>query len=76
METVVVRTVHTMGSVVRAARVEVGMTQVELARRAGVGRTWLSQFEDGQKTSAPMDMVFRLLAVLGLPVDIRAVDVR
>lgn len=76
METVVVHTVYTLGSAVRAARHEAGLTQAELALQAGVGRTWLSQFEDGQKTSAPMDMVFRLLAVLQLPVDVRAVDVR
>ena len=73
METVVVRTPHTIGSAVRQARLAAGLTQTELARQAKVGRTWLSQFEDGQKTSAPMDMVFRLLAVLELGVDIRAV---
>jgi transcriptional regulator with XRE-family HTH domain len=73
METALVRTPHAVGPAIRDARLAVGVTQTELARRAHVGRTWLSQFEDGQKTSAPMDMVFRLLAELNLPLEIRAV---
>ncbi|MDR1806770.1 MAG: helix-turn-helix domain-containing protein [Propionibacteriaceae bacterium] len=74
METpAVVRTPHALGPAVRDARRAAGLTQTELARRARVGRTWLSQFEDGQKTSAPLDMVFRLLAELELPLEIQAV---
>lgn len=69
----VVRTPHFVGAAVRSARQGAGLTQADLARQAKVGRTWLSQFEDGQKVSARMDMVFRLLAALDLPLDIRAV---
>jgi transcriptional regulator with XRE-family HTH domain len=62
-----------LGPLCRDARLARNVTQVELARRARVGRTWLSQFEDGQKTSAPLDMVFRVLAELEVAVEIRAV---
>jgi len=57
-----------LGQAVRAARVGQGLTQAELARDAGVGRQWLVEFEAGDKVSAPLDMVLRLLRELGLAV--------
>jgi len=54
--------------VVRQARTEQGLSQAELARDAGVGRQWLVGLEAGDKTSAPLDMVMRVLRELGLAV--------
>jgi len=64
-----------LGGVVRDARARCGLTQAELARDAGVGRQWLVAFEAGDKESAPLDMVFRLLRTLGLSVVIDAAPV-
>lgn len=57
-----------LGPALRAARVEEGMTQAALARIAGVGRQWLNSFESGEKQSAPLDMVMRVIAALDSPV--------
>jgi len=57
-----------LGHAVRAARLDQGLTQAELARDAGVGRQWLVEFEAGDKVTAPLDMVLRLLRELGLAV--------
>jgi len=72
METIIVRTPHDLGPAVKDARLAAGRTQTEVALSALVGRTWLSQFEDGLKVSAPLDMVFRVLAELGIEVTIKA----
>ncbi|MDR1237488.1 MAG: helix-turn-helix domain-containing protein [Propionibacteriaceae bacterium] len=76
METIVVRTPHAGGPALKEARVAIGMTQTELAERAQVGRTWLSQFEEGLKLSAPLDMVFRVIAELAVTIEIQAVRLR
>ncbi len=44
------------------------MTQQDLASVADVGRQWLNAFEAGQKGSAPLDMVLRVIAALGVSV--------
>ena len=68
METVSVRNAAELGGVVRAARLEAGLSQVDLAAEARVGRQWLVEFEAGDKLSAPFDMVMRLLQALELEV--------
>jgi transcriptional regulator with XRE-family HTH domain len=57
-----------LGVAVRQARIDQGLSQVELAHDAQVGRQWLVGLEAGDKTSAPLDMVFRVLRALGLAV--------
>lgn len=57
-----------LGVAVRNARIEQGLSQVELAQEAGVGRQWLVGFEAGDKASAPFDMVMRVLRALNLEV--------
>lgn len=58
---------------VRAAvlgrRHELGLSQAELARRVGVSRKWLSEFERG-KASAELGLVLRVLDGLGLTLTI------
>lgn len=68
METVSVRNAAELGGVVRAARLEAGLSQVDLAAEARVGRQWLVEFEAGDKLSAPFDMVMRVLQALDLEV--------
>lgn len=57
-----------LGPALRAARTAEGMTQSALAQIAGVGRQWLNSFEMGEKPSAPLDMVLRVIAALDTPV--------
>ncbi|MDR1513515.1 MAG: helix-turn-helix transcriptional regulator [Propionibacteriaceae bacterium] len=57
---------HDLAQAVRLARQEQGLTQAELARDARVGRQWLVEFEAGDKPSAPVDMVLRVLKELRL----------
>lgn len=76
METVTVRDAVELGAAVRAARLRAGLSQVELAAEAQVGRQWLVEFEAGDKLSAPFDMVLRVLRVLELEVLIDPTVVR
>jgi transcriptional regulator with XRE-family HTH domain len=48
----------------RAARERVGMTQVELARRAGTSQATISAYESGRKLPA-VDTFARLLSATG-----------
>jgi len=50
---------------VRGRRIDLGMSQDDLAVRAGVSRRWLSSFEAG-KGSVELGMVLRVLAALDL----------
>lgn len=45
-----------------------GLSQAELASEAGVGRQWPVGLEAGDKASAPLDMVLRVLCALELDV--------
>lgn len=47
------------GLVLREARDQAGLSQAELARRAGVGRTSITNLEQGHQ-SVTLDLLFRL----------------
>jgi HTH-type transcriptional regulator/antitoxin HipB len=49
----------------RGRRLDLGLSQAELAARAHVSRQWISQFEAG-KPAAELGLVIRLLDALGL----------
>ncbi|MFD3703928.1 helix-turn-helix domain-containing protein [Nocardia sp. NPDC058658] len=68
MATVAVSRAEDLGPALREARIVEDMTQQALASIAGVGRQWLNAFEAGQKPSAPLDMVMRVIAALGVSV--------
>ena len=55
-----------IGSTLRSARQARGLTQDELARLAGVGRSSLSQLENGSIGEIGIRKVLRVCAVLGL----------
>lgn len=57
-----------LGDLVREARLAQGLSQTELAADAAVGRQWLVGLEAGDKASAPLDMVLRVLRALALDV--------
>ncbi|MCL2468597.1 MAG: helix-turn-helix domain-containing protein [Micrococcales bacterium] len=68
MTTPRVTSTASLGAAVRQARRDQGLSQAELARDAQVGRQWLVGLESGDKVSAPLDMVLRVLRELGLAV--------
>ena len=45
------RTSRDLGAAIRGARQDRGLSQAELAARAGVGRPWLSEVEGGKRTA-------------------------
>ena len=54
-----------IGRILRERRVELGFSQGEAARRAGVSRPWLSAVENG-KTSPQINELLRIAHALGL----------
>lgn len=68
MTTVGVSGARALGPALRQARIREEISQSALADLAAVGRQWLNAFELGDKPSAPMDMVLRVAAALGVTV--------
>ncbi|WP_328333826.1 helix-turn-helix domain-containing protein [Kribbella sp. NBC_00382] len=60
-----VHTVRDLGAAVREARSHQGLTQAELARRAGVSRDWLVRLEQGHPR-LEVQLVLDVLAAAGL----------
>jgi transcriptional regulator with XRE-family HTH domain len=63
-----IRTMHDLASVARGRRIELGLTQGELASRSGVSRDWVNSFERGKRT-VEISLVFRLFEALGIGVE-------
>lgn len=59
-----------IGAALRSARQARGLTQGELARLAGIGRTSLSQLENGTIGEIGVRKILRVCAVLGLALQI------
>lgn len=64
-----VRSIADAAAAVRGRRLDLGLSQDQLARRAGVSRKWIYEFEAGKPTAA-LGHVMRVLETLGLHVDI------
>lgn len=62
------RTAADVAAVVRATRTRRQMSQVQLARAAGVSRRWLIDLEAG-KPGATLDRVLTVLVTLGVPLE-------
>ncbi|MBF4618404.1 helix-turn-helix domain-containing protein [Clavibacter sp. VKM Ac-2873] len=60
-----------LGNVARQQRQDLGLSQEELARRAGVTRQWLTRFETA-KGDAALSKVMRVLRELDLRLEITA----
>lgn len=63
---------QTLGWIVRDHRLELEISQDELATRAGVGRQWLSGLEAGSHQNPSLTRVLRVLQELN--VNVRAHD--
>jgi HTH-type transcriptional regulator/antitoxin HipB len=61
----IIRTSRELGAAIRRARKERGLSQADLAKRAGVGRPWLSKLETGKRT-AEIGRALTVVSVLGL----------
>lgn len=62
-----IQTTRAFGSAVRRARKDQGLSQTELAARAGVGRPWLSELETGKRT-AELGRALAVVSALDLAV--------
>ena len=60
-----VRSARTLGTLLREQRRRRGLTQAQLARRAGVSRQWLNGVERGRE-GAELGLVLRTLASAGI----------
>ncbi|HXT37136.1 MAG TPA: helix-turn-helix domain-containing protein [Chloroflexota bacterium] len=58
-----------MAVAVRGRRTDLKLSQAELARRAGVSRKWISEFEAGKPTTE-LGLAIHVLEELGLVLDL------
>lgn len=65
-----------LGATIRDVRKAVGLTQSELADRAGVSRRWLLMLENGNAPGAELSKVLTTLAALDLRLTVDAVPPR
>jgi HTH-type transcriptional regulator/antitoxin HipB len=66
----IVQTADELTQIVRARRIELGLTQEDLAGVIGMHRAFVSQFERG-KLSVRFEYVLRLVQALGLDIELR-----
>ncbi len=64
-----VRSIRDLAAAVRGRRKDLGLTQAELAERAGVSRKWIYEFEAGKPT-AEFGLLLRVLDELGLALEL------
>lgn len=62
-----------LGGILRDARSARGLTQAEVAERAGVARSWLARVEAGHRGAA-LEPLLRLLSVLDLSLSLKSND--
>jgi HTH-type transcriptional regulator/antitoxin HipB len=63
-----IRTMNDLSNAASGRRIELGLSQAELAARAGVSRDWVNSFERGKRT-VELALVFRLFDALGMGVE-------
>jgi transcriptional regulator with XRE-family HTH domain len=66
-------TPESLGTAIRHYRLEGGLTQDELARRAGLNRTYLSALERGKETEQ-LRRILRVLRQLGVRITLEKAD--
>ncbi|MGA2012957.1 MAG: helix-turn-helix domain-containing protein [Solirubrobacteraceae bacterium] len=60
-----ITSIHDVAAAVRGRRLNLGLSQADVARLAGVSRQWVSEFESGKPT-AELRLVIRLFDALRL----------
>ena len=60
-----ITSIRDLAATVRGRRLELGLSQADIARLAGVSRQWVNEFESGKPT-AELRLVIRLLDALRL----------
>lgn len=65
-----IRSVDDLGARMRDQRLQLGLSQAELARRIGASRYWIMQLEHGN-AGAEVGLVLKALAALNLDLDVR-----
>lgn len=60
-----IRSTNDMSATVRGRRLDMRLSQSDLAERSGISRKWISEFESG-KSTAEFALVLRVLEALGL----------
>jgi HTH-type transcriptional regulator / antitoxin HipB len=63
------RSIRDFAAAVRGRRRDMGMSQAELAARAGVSRKWIYEFEAG-KPNAELGLILRVFDALGLVLEL------
>lgn len=64
-----IRSIRDLAGVVRGRRSDLGISQADLAERAGVSRKWVYEFESG-KPAAEVSLLLRVLDALGLTLEV------
>lgn len=64
-----IRSIQDVAAAVRGRRTDLGVNQADLARRVGVSRKWIYEFEAGKPT-AEFGIVMRVLEELDLILDL------
>jgi y4mF family transcriptional regulator len=64
-----IKSIRNMAGAVRGRRRDLGLTQAELATRAGVSRKWVYEFEAG-KPAAELRLIMRVLDALGFTLEL------
>ncbi len=64
-----IRSIHDLAAAVRGRRTDLAISQAELAKRAGVSRKWVYEFEAGKPT-AELGLLLRVLDVLNLDLNL------
>jgi HTH-type transcriptional regulator/antitoxin HipB len=65
-----IRSPRDFGGAMRRARRESGLTQAEVASRAGVSRRWISELEAGKRPGAELSLIMQTADVFGLQVEL------
>jgi len=66
----ILRSADELAPLMRARRIELGITQEALADLSGVHRTYISLFEQGKRVGQ-LDTVLRILHTLGMDLEVR-----
>jgi HTH-type transcriptional regulator/antitoxin HipB len=68
-----IESIHDLASAIKRRRLDLGLSQAEVAERAGVSREWVNSLE-ASKPTVELILVLRLLGALGLRINVTVPD--